>query len=124
MSARMRAIPVGILATSLLLVGGPASAQAAKKPPKGAYMCEVRSVSGILPSGTLKIASKSRYVVAKKPGKFRMKGRKMVFRSGLYKKWDYRARYRPASSKATDTIIIRNDPEDRSRKMYCYRAKD
>ncbi|HEX8084175.1 MAG TPA: hypothetical protein VF529_07775 [Solirubrobacteraceae bacterium] len=74
-------IPLALLAI-LALVATSAPAASAAAPPKGKYGCTVGGIFG----GNLFILSKNRYRVDKsKVGKFRSKGKKLTFPSGVYK---------------------------------------
>lgn len=75
------AVAVGVAAI-------PAQADAVS-PPKGNYGCTYTTFSGTFFAGTLNILSKSTYSVnKKKKGKYRTRGRKIIFKTG-----DYRALY-------------------------------
>lgn len=110
-----------LVAAVLCLVIAPATASAASKPPAGTYRCDHRSAAGNVPSGFFAIKSNGSYVAMTKfKGKYKVKGHKITFTSGIYKKYGWYGKYRPASSKAENTIFIldRADPDF---KLHCYR---
>lgn len=113
---------VTALCLALPVTADVASATAAKKPPLGKYLCQYPTTTGYYYDGWFKLLSGGRYKSFNgKSGKYATKGKKFIWKSGPNRTIYTNGTYRPANSKATDTIIVSLRGVDSSTR-YCYRA--
>lgn len=117
------------LVSSLLVAALTLPASAIAKPPaKGKYGCQQYSygLNMYIDNGWVKILADRKYRTSGgNGGKYRYKAakKKITFRTGAYKKWNWHGIYEPKGTNGRDyhTITIRDGNDGSRDLMYCYR---